>query len=57
MNANGRLCRRFKHGFKDVAKLGRPVYKATSSLSVAQAIARERAQAARMAAAKGKKKK
>lgn len=56
MNANGRLCRRFKHGFKDIALMGRPIYKATSGLSVAQSIARERAIAARMAASQRKKK-
>lgn len=56
MNANGRRCRQFANGFRHVAKLGRPVYKATSSLSVAAAIAREREVARRMQAAKGKKK-
>lgn len=54
MNANGRLCRRFKHGFRDIAKLGRPIYKATSGLSVAQAIQKERAKAARLAQIKKK---
>jgi hypothetical protein len=56
MNANGRKCRQFKHGFRHLGPLVRPNYKATSGGSVAQAIARERETARRMAAAKGKKK-
>lgn len=56
MNANGRLCRKFKARFGHVARLGRPIYAPTSSLSVADAIARERRTAARIQAAKGKKK-
>ncbi len=57
MNANGRRCRQFANGFKHLARIGRPIYKGASNLSVHQAIAAERVRAARMAAAKGKKKK
>lgn len=56
MNALGRKARRFANGFRHIARLGRPIYKATASNTVADAIARERAVAKRMAAAKGKKK-
>jgi hypothetical protein len=56
MNANGRRCKQFANNFRHLAKKGRPIYKARSSLSTAQAIARERAAAARQAAMKSKKK-
>jgi hypothetical protein len=56
MNANGRLCRKFKVRFGGIAKLGRPIYRATSGTSVADAIARERAVAKRQAAIKRKPK-
>ena len=56
MNANGRLCRRFKCRFRGIAKLGRPVYSPTAGRSIAESIARERETARRMAAAKAKKK-
>lgn len=55
MNANGRLCRRFAMKFRDVARIGRPIYRPTASLSVAEAIARERAQAKKAASIKKKK--
>lgn len=57
MNANGRRCRQFATGFRHLARLGRPIYKATSSLSTAQLIARERAKAAAEARRKASKKK
>lgn len=57
MNANGRRCRQLKNGNRHVARLGRSIYRATSStLSTAESIQRERVKAARMAAAKSKKK-
>jgi hypothetical protein len=64
MNASGRRCRQFKNGFRHLAKIcggsfagGRRVYKSTSGGSVADAIARERAVARRMASIKAKSKK
>lgn len=56
MNANGRRCREFKNGFAKFAKIcgksyagGRPIFHAKTSLSVAAAIAAERAKAAKLA--------
>lgn len=63
MNASGRRCRQFANGMRHLSPLcgghirgGRPVYKATAGLSVAQAIERERAIARRQMAIKTKKK-
>lgn len=55
MNANGRRCRQFKHGFKHISGRGRPVYRSAAEDSITAAIDRERKAARRMAAAKGKK--
>lgn len=64
MSAASRRRRQFAIGFRHRSRLpgkhtagGRPIYPSTSGLSVAAAIARERAAAARAMAAKGKKKK
>ena len=57
MNVNGRRSRQLRNGNRHVARLGRSVYRATSSDSIASAIERERNTARRMAAAKTKKKK
>lgn len=64
MNANGRRCREFGNGNRGLARIcgksfagGRRIYPATAVGNVHEAIARERAAAARIAAAKGKKKK
>ena len=56
MNANGRRCRQFKNGFRHLARIGRPIYKATATSSVQAAIERERAIARRQAAMKKKPK-
>lgn len=56
MNANGRRCRQMANGMSHLARLGRPIYRATAGDSVAAAIERERQIARRMANAKGKKK-
>lgn len=62
MNAAGRRCKQFANGFRHLAvicgksyKGGRPAYKRTSN-TVAEAIARERAAAAREQQRKAKKK-
>lgn len=43
------------NGYKHIARLGRPIYKATASTSVAQAIERERRLAAAEARRRTKK--
>lgn len=59
MNANGRLCRRFKNGNRHLARIcggsyagGRRIYKSTAHLSVGQLIEKAR----RMAAQEAKRK-
>lgn len=57
MNANGRRGRQLRNGNRHVARLGRSIYPHTGAgLSVAESIQREKMKAARMTAAKGKKK-
>lgn len=46
MNANGRRCRQFQHGFAHLSPLVRPRYKKATT-SIHEAIERERAAARR----------
>lgn len=64
MNANGRRCRQARNGYKHLARIcgkavkgGRPIYSGARTLTVQEAIARERRLAAQEQARKGKKKK